>query len=578
MNAPISLVIINAAGAAISILIAVKTLQKKSGPLATYLMLLLVSAAIWAGGVALEHAAATLGWGILWVKVQYIGALTCPVFFLLLSLEYHQLSHWVNARNLVLLFAMPAITLLLSWTNELHSLVWTSVSPPLNGGYLTSFGYGIMFWVGVIGYSYLVLIAGTAIFLRYSLKNNPSQTVLILMAVLFPWLANLIYILNISPVPGLELTPAFVVISGLIFYLSLEDDNNLPIVQKANSLEILQAVFNTTPDSLSIIHLATGRFVDVNEGFTTLSGYTREEAIGRSTVDLDIWQNPQDRLRFDRTLEEQGYTQKEEILFRCKDGTIKTGLVFAKIVVLAGEPHIVSVAHDITEQKRAAELALKFTTIEERQRLARDLHDSVNQSIHGLVLFSETLVTTLGRNNPDRARQIADRIQESARQALKETRLLLYQLQPVDQAEGVDLIRDLEARLLTVERHAGVRAQIVQQGSIDLCPREWHENLFWIAIEALNNAMKHAQCRNIDILIQCRADQICLEVADNGIGFDPSVSRSGGFGLRNIRDRAALLGGSIEIISRLNEGSWVRFTAPLGAGREEAFPETTAAG
>ena len=223
----------------------------------------------------------------------------------------------------------------------------------------------------------------------------------------------------------------------------------------------------------------------------------------------------------------------------------------------------VAVKEDITEQIIAEEALLRLAAVDERQRLARDLHDSVNQSIHSMVLFSETLVSTLDKNNLERARQIVERLQESARQALKETRLMLYQLQPSNVNGDLDLIRDLEIRLLSVERHAGVRAQILQEGSIEHLPHGWHENLFWITIEALNNALKHAQARNIQIIIRCLPRRLDLEVHDDGKGFDPDKPHTGGLGLQNMHDRAHLLGGELSILTAPGKGSKVCFSAEI---------------
>jgi len=218
---------------------------------------------------------------------------------------------------------------------------------------------------------------------------------------------------------------------------------------------------------------------------------------------------------------------------------------------------------DITERKQAETALLKLAAIEERQRLARDLHDSVNQSIHSLVLFSETLISTLEKNNVTRAIQISKRLQESARQALKEARLMLYEMQPSVTGRDMDFIQDLETRLSTVERRAGVKVQVIQEGSMDYCPWEWYENLFWITIEALNNALKHAQARNMLIVIECSPQSVNLEIVDDGIGFDPARVRSGGFGLRTMRERSDLLGGKLTIITSPGNGSRVCFHADI---------------
>ncbi len=206
--------------------------------------------------------------------------------------------------------------------------------------------------------------------------------------------------------------------------------------------------------------------------------------------------------------------------------------------------------------------------LDERQRLGRDLHDSVNQSIHSLILFSETLLSTLEGNNIARARQIAERLQESARQALKETRLMLYEMQPSGPGGSVNLIPDLEARLAMVERNAGVKTQVIQEGSLDHCPRVWHENLLWITIEALNNALKHAQARNMQIVICCIPGHMDLKVIDDGIGFDPGKPRAGGFGLQNMRERAGLLGGELIVTSTPGEGSCICFSADIQGSQD----------
>ena len=210
-------------------------------------------------------------------------------------------------------------------------------------------------------------------------------------------------------------------------------------------------------------------------------------------------------------------------------------------------------------QDQLAEQRRSMAVFEERQRLARDLHDSVSQSLHSLNLFSETLTSSLAKGNPDRTLQLAERLQESARQALKETRLMLYQLQPsrVDAATEVDLVREIESRLSSVEERAGVRASLNVEGDAGQCPAEWRENLFRITIEALNNSLKHAQARNVKVTIRCDASAVEINVSDDGIGFDPLRARRGGMGLRSMRERAELIGGTLEIRSSPNEGTSV---------------------
>ena len=220
-------------------------------------------------------------------------------------------------------------------------------------------------------------------------------------------------------------------------------------------------------------------------------------------------------------------------------------------------------------QEQLAEQQRGLAKAEERQRMARDLHDSVSQSIHSMVLFSETLAATLEKNNMARAKRIMSRLQESARQSNKETRLLLYELQAEGPGRRVNLVADLEDRLAKVELRAGVRAQVIQEGSLEFCPPEWQENLFWIAIEALNNAIKHAQARIVKITIRSHPDQITLEVRDNGIGFDTSKEHIGRMGLDNMRARADIINGTLMIDSEPGKGTIVRFVADLESSKKE---------
>lgn len=229
---------------------------------------------------------------------------------------------------------------------------------------------------------------------------------------------------------------------------------------------------------------------------------------------------------------------------------------------------------DVTEAKAAEEKLWQTTAqlaeeqqlvaaLEERQRLARDLHDSVNQSIHSLTLFSETLTAVLQKGNVDRALHIAGRLQESARQSLKEVRLLLYQLLPSEEpGEAIHLLDDLELRLNRVERRAGVHAELVIDGDPASCPPEWQKAIYWIIMEALNNTLKHAQAKEVRVLIRCQPQGTFVEVRDNGRGFEMAALRPGGLGLHTMRERAELLGGALHIVSSPQQGTSVSLTIP----------------
>lgn len=121
----------------------------------------------------------------------------------------------------------------------------------------------------------------------------------------------------------------------------------------AESVERFRLAFHTSPDGITINRLEDGVYLDVNRGFTELTGYTREEVIGRSTLEIAIWKNPQDRRRLVSSLREKGVVRNLEAEFRVKDGRVRTGLISAALMTLAGAAHVLSMTRDITGRKRA---------------------------------------------------------------------------------------------------------------------------------------------------------------------------------------------------------------------------------
>jgi signal transduction histidine kinase len=148
------------------------------------------------------------------------------------------------------------------------------------------------------------------------------------------------------------------------------------------------------------------------------------------------------------------------------------------------------------------------------------------------------------------------RLGEAAQQALKEMRLLLYELRPLAlQQEG--LVGAVQQRLDAVEKRAGVDTRLLVEGMLDL-PAPVDAELYHIIQEALNNAMKHAAARSVTVRIRAERARVEVTVTDDGRGFDPGgVGDAGGLGLPSMRARAERLGGSLTIRSHPGEGTTV---------------------
>jgi PAS domain S-box-containing protein len=208
----------------------------------------------------------------------------------------------------------------------------------------------------------------------------------------------------------------------------------------------------------------------------------------------------------------------------------------------------------------------KLAVMEERQRLARELHDSVTQSVYSLTLFAEAGQEWAEAGDLDRVKHDLTRIGETAQQALKDMRLLVYELQPSN-LEKEGLIGALHHRLNAVEKRAGVEARLLAEQMVEL-PKPVEEALYGIAQEALNNTLKHAEANSVTVYIRVRGEHVELEVVDDGRGFDPdAASDRGGLGLITMRERAESVGGSLTVLSAPGEGTRVKASLGLGEGR-----------
>lgn len=208
--------------------------------------------------------------------------------------------------------------------------------------------------------------------------------------------------------------------------------------------------------------------------------------------------------------------------------------------------------------KQAKELAV----LEERNRLARELHDSVTQAIYSLTLFAEAGLRLVQSNNHDMVKACLQRLFDTSQEALKEMRLLLHRLRPPD-LEKEGLVGALQQRLEAVEGRANVTAQLLVEGDVEALPEEVEEQLYRIAQEALNNALKHSSASLLTVHIRADEETVELSVVDDGLGFDPEETSEGGMGLQSIEERVKAMEGELVITSAPGEGTAVTVSIDL---------------
>ena len=209
-----------------------------------------------------------------------------------------------------------------------------------------------------------------------------------------------------------------------------------------------------------------------------------------------------------------------------------------------------------SDRKRKSDIALA-----ERHRLAQDLHDSITQKLYGLVTLTEAVKLGLESGAPVDENRMVERIGENARQALREMRLFLFELEPVD-IERDGLASTIQQRLASVEGRSGIQARMIADSEI-LLSVEKETEIYYIVEEALNNILKHANAKSVLVKLKQRKESIFLEIVDNGCGFDSDNVKFGGKGLGNIKERAKRIKGKLKIASSPEHGTKITLVVPL---------------
>ncbi|TMF31577.1 MAG: PAS domain S-box protein [Chloroflexi bacterium] len=197
--------------------------------------------------------------------------------------------------------------------------------------------------------------------------------------------------------------------------------------------------------------------------------------------------------------------------------------------------------------------------LEERQRLARDLHDSVSQAVYGIALGARSAQEMLAKD-PSQLREPLDYIVRLSEAALAEMRALIFELRP-EALEREGLIGALKHHTAVLRSRHGITVEEVIAGEPTMS-WESKQALYRIAQEALHNAGRHARATRVRVALNQDDAEIRLEVWDNGVGFDPQSEHPGHFGLNTMRERATELGGRLEIESRAEAGTKIRAIIP----------------
>jgi len=308
-----------------------------------------------------------------------------------------------------------------------------------------------------------------------------------------------------------------------------------------------RTAFHTSPDAININKL-TGEFVEINEGFTTLTGYTRADLIGVSSTDVQIWVIPEDRKKVIAALNKAGFVDNLESQFSCKNGDVKPGLISARIINLNGENHVLTITRDISKWKKVEADKKKLEAQLQRAQkmeaigtLAGGVAHDLNNILSGIVSYPELILMDLPEDSD--LREPIETIQNSGSKAAAIVHdLLTLARRGVSISEVVNLNQIVSEHLESPEFkkikqfHPGVEVEVHPEADLlNISGSPVHlskmvMNLIANAAEAMvDGGTVRISTQNIYLdqpvagYIEIEeGDYALLEISDSGVGISPA--------------------------------------------------------
>ena len=342
----------------------------------------------------------------------------------------------------------------------------------------------------------------------------------------------------------------------------------------AESEERFAKAFKANPQPMSLTTLAEGRYLDVNESFLKMTGYTRNEIIGRTSVEVRIFNTEEHRTNvLVGPLLNSGTLRNFEMNFPTKSGAFRMLLSSAELIELGGEKCILVASSDITERKQAehelAELTgrLLRTQDDERRNIARELHDVTAQNI-GVIMLN---LAQMQNGTFVGDKKTKDKVSESltlGEQALKDIRTLSYVLHPplLDQAGLTIALKWLSKGF---SDRSGIEVSFNDSGDdARRMPPEVEYAFYRVVQECLTNIRRHTNSETAEINLMRRPHEVCLTVRDHGKAKKAELPNNDdrietvGVGIPGMRHRLEQLGGQMRVESDSN-GTTVTARVPV---------------
>jgi signal transduction histidine kinase len=515
-----------------------------------------VFTALWAAGSFMEYAVADVATKIFWVKFQSVWQLPATTAITCFILEYVWPGRWLTRRNLALLSIVPLLILALALTNDFHHLMWIGFT--YDGSVLPLRGpsaWVLLVYAYAVGIANILLVAW--LFLRWPQYRWPMAMVLISqVGARAVYLLEKAYVVRTDlPLDILGVLVVFVAWAIVLFGFRILDP--VPLAR--------QAVIAQMRDGLLVLN-AQGRVASLNPAAQAILGAPAETVLGQPVQDLLPMVQDADGgglAAGTEPIELRLGTEPQARDYLLETSTLKDvrGLTVGRLLLLRDITERTQAQAQIVEQQRA------LAMLQEREQLARELHDSLGQAFAFVNTQGQTVRRLLSRGDVATADELVGRLVEVAREADVDIRESILGLRETLSERG--LFPALAHYLKQYEKNYGVHTELIVPDILTdtAFEQQVEVQLLRIVQEALTNVRKHARAGYVRVVFTADAGRARVTVQDDGQGFDPGTGGDGSaehVGLRVMRERAEGVGGTVRVDSAPGQGTCVTVDVPMG--------------
>lgn len=347
--------------------------QRRAIPGGSAFVILTAAVFVWSFGNGLELSSLPLSQKIFWANTEYIGMVTLPIAWFVFALQYTGRIKRLTFKMAALLAIIPILTVVLVWTNESHGLIRNNVWLDSSGAVpVVMKTYGAWFWICVI-YSYVLITMASSLTIHLLIKPNRfyrNQSIVLLIGVAAPWVANLLYILKVSPVSRLDLTPPAFAITGIALAWGCF---------RFHLLDILPVAYDTVVEEMSdgvIVLDRWQRILDLNPA--------AQKIIGKQAAD------PLDEALIEQVKISDGAgSSQREVVFGERVYDVKITAIKGQHGELDGK---LIVLRDITEHKQMEKRLAQSEKIAALGRFLSGIAHELNNPLTAIIGFTELLL------------------------------------------------------------------------------------------------------------------------------------------------------------------------------------------